>query len=201
MSESLDMTVRRNPKWATEEIERLRQELAAARSGCGTLLPDVDWLANVIRTNDGNHAAGCSGIGAGALAEKIVEAMRGTMKGTVVQSATPRSYDVAADAVEFVADVAAEAFRNAGLEPGEWDGDNIVKDVASGIANDIERMGRLRAGAEAELAGVRSTSGTNDDLLAQAARCMEFGYTSSDHKARLLSAIKTALSASGALPK
>lgn len=36
-------------------------------------LPDVDWLSNVIRTADGNHS-----LGAGALAEKIVDAMRNT---------------------------------------------------------------------------------------------------------------------------
>lgn len=33
-------------------------------------VPEVDWLANVIRAADGNHS-----LGAGALAEKIVEAM------------------------------------------------------------------------------------------------------------------------------
>lgn len=33
-------------------------------------VPDVDWLSNVIRTADGSH-----NLGAGALAEKIVEAM------------------------------------------------------------------------------------------------------------------------------
>ena len=33
-------------------------------------IPDVDWLASVIRSVDGNHT-----LGAGALAEKIVEAM------------------------------------------------------------------------------------------------------------------------------
>jgi len=33
-------------------------------------IPDVDWLANVIRVEDGNNS-----LGAGALAEKIVEAM------------------------------------------------------------------------------------------------------------------------------
>jgi DNA repair exonuclease SbcCD ATPase subunit len=46
------------------EIEAERDTLAAK------LVPDVDWLANVIRQVDGNHK-----LGAGALAEKIVEAI------------------------------------------------------------------------------------------------------------------------------
>ena len=37
--------------------------------------PDVDWLANVIRSVDGRHT-----LGAGALAEAIVEAMKGAKK-------------------------------------------------------------------------------------------------------------------------
>lgn len=50
------------------------------------------------------------------------------------------TYDVVADAVQEVADAADDAFRKAGLEPGEWDGDDIVKDVSRGIAHDIERL-------------------------------------------------------------
>jgi hypothetical protein len=51
-----------------------------------------------------------------------------------------QSYDAIADAVNEVAEAAQEAFRKAGLEPGEWDSDNIVQDVKRGIAYDIERL-------------------------------------------------------------
>lgn len=52
-------------------------------------------------------------------------------------------YDYIADAVTEVANAAAEAFEKAGIQPGEWDGDDIVKDVSRGIANDIERLRAL----------------------------------------------------------
>lgn len=56
-------------------------------------------------------------------------------------------YDCMADAVTEIADAAAEAFRKAGLEPREWDGDDIIRDVKSGIANDIERLAARSAPA------------------------------------------------------
>lgn len=62
-----------------------------------------------------------------------------------------KPYDIAADAVQEVADAAAEAFRKAGIEPNEWDGDDIVKDVGRGIASDIERLARLRDASLAEI--------------------------------------------------
>lgn len=54
-----------------DEVAQLRRELAQAREeGRREAVPDVDWLSNVIRTADGSHT-----LGAGALAEKIVEAL------------------------------------------------------------------------------------------------------------------------------
>jgi len=47
---------------------KIRQYIAAALAK--QAVPDVDWLAQVIRTVDGNHS-----LGAGALAEKIVAAI------------------------------------------------------------------------------------------------------------------------------
>jgi len=49
-------------------IERALRKAFAA--GQASKVPDVDWLANVIRAVDGRHS-----LRAGALAEKIVEAM------------------------------------------------------------------------------------------------------------------------------
>ena len=49
-------------------------------------------------------------------------------------------YEAVADAVNEVAEEANTAFLQAGLTPGEWDGDDIVNDVKRGIANDIERL-------------------------------------------------------------
>lgn len=51
-----------------DEIADLRAALAAKVQPVA--VPDVDWLANVIRSVDGNHK-----MGAGALAEKIVQAL------------------------------------------------------------------------------------------------------------------------------
>ena len=51
-----------------------------------------------------------------------------------------RIYEAVADAVNEVAEEVSAAFLQAGLTPGEWDGDNIVQDVKRGIANDIERL-------------------------------------------------------------
>lgn len=47
------------------------------------------------------------------------------------------TYDAIADAVNAVAEAAQATFRQVGLEPGEWDGDDIVKDVSRGIHQDI----------------------------------------------------------------
>lgn len=44
--------------------------IRAAKQAQPSAVPDVDWLAQVIRAVDGNHS-----LGAGALAEKIVDAM------------------------------------------------------------------------------------------------------------------------------
>lgn len=48
---------------AADRIEALESKLAA--------VTDVDWLAQTIRRVDGKHS-----LGAGALAEKIIEALR-----------------------------------------------------------------------------------------------------------------------------
>ena len=53
-----------------QENERLRAELAAKIPEGMTPIPDADWLSNVIRKVDGNH-----NLGAGQLAEKIVDEM------------------------------------------------------------------------------------------------------------------------------
>lgn len=55
-------------------------------------------------------------------------------------AAPKKIYDHIADAVNEVAEAANAAFEKAGLEPGEWDGDNIVQDVKRGIAADIARL-------------------------------------------------------------
>jgi len=56
--------------------EELNALLAQAREeGRKEALLDVDWLSNVIREVDGKHE-----LGAGALAEKIVERMANEVK-------------------------------------------------------------------------------------------------------------------------
>lgn len=57
-----------NSKGGAEELNKLLFE--AREEGRKEVVPDVDWLANVIRAVDGAHT-----LGAGALAEKIIEAM------------------------------------------------------------------------------------------------------------------------------
>lgn len=61
-------TFRQGVAWGIGEAKRLIQENERLRKGV-----DVDWLSNVIRSADGNHS-----LGAGALAEKIVEAIDST---------------------------------------------------------------------------------------------------------------------------
>lgn len=62
-------------------------------------VPDVDWLANVIRTADGNHS-----LGAGALAEAIVAAMSAAPAPQPVQESETTikadAYDMIAEAIE-----------------------------------------------------------------------------------------------------
>ena len=67
------------------------------------------------------------------------------------QSPQAPQYDAVADAVNEIADAAEEAFKKAGLtDPGEWDGDNIVKDVKRGLVRSIEALA-ARSHTEAPL--------------------------------------------------
>lgn len=67
-----------------------------------------------------------------------------------LRSRSEANYNAIADAVQEIADAAAEAFRVAGIEPGEWDSDNIVQDVKRGIAQEIDHLGSLRLRVDAE---------------------------------------------------
>ena len=49
-------------------------------------------------------------------------------------------YNAVADSVNEIADAAREAFIKAGFDPGEWDSDNIVQDVKSGLVSAIEQL-------------------------------------------------------------
>lgn len=54
------------------DVALARRDAANATRDAVVALPDVDTLAQIIRTVDGNHD-----LGAGALAEKIIDAIRG----------------------------------------------------------------------------------------------------------------------------
>lgn len=58
-----------------------------------------------------------------------------------------------------------------GIEPFEWDGDNIVQDVSRGIAADIVRLARLK---DAEVAAARSTTQHRDEGLEEAAKIADY---------------------------
>ncbi len=55
---------------AYEQLAARDAEIAELRKDAESMVIDVDWLSNVIRSADGDHS-----LGAGALAEKIVEAI------------------------------------------------------------------------------------------------------------------------------
>jgi len=65
-------TLLANGKDADDLVCRLIDIAYAA--GQASKVPDVDWLANVIRAVDGYHS-----LGAGALAEKLVDAISNTI--------------------------------------------------------------------------------------------------------------------------
>lgn len=71
-----------------ERLLGLLERLTAARSATPRTIPDVDWLANVIRAASGDHL---NPLGAGALAEKIVDAMRRSDSGTAQRDISPNA--------------------------------------------------------------------------------------------------------------
>lgn len=69
LASAVDSTAEQeDPQRMTNDQRRAASDAVMAAEQ--EVVPDVDWLAQVIRAADGNHT-----LGAGALAEKIVEAM------------------------------------------------------------------------------------------------------------------------------
>jgi len=54
--------------WDKQSVRAIQEE--SYRAGMAAAVPDVDALAQIIRAVDGKHS-----LGAGALAEKIIEAL------------------------------------------------------------------------------------------------------------------------------
>lgn len=94
---------------------------------------------------------------------KHIERMAAADPGCYVRSATGESdtYRAVADAFIELADAAQRAFAAVGLDTGEWDGDDITKDVERGLVKAIHDL--------AARSTIQSTSETQQEAV-EAAR-------------------------------
>ncbi len=141
---SLELAERNSVLWARAEADKTAKE--AAERALATLRDEtLEEAAKVCQEFydqlDTSDIATAATMGAPLECASRIRALRSSRGVEQARESGRRSsYDVMADAVCEIADVARAAFIKAGFDPGEWDGDNIVQDVKRGLIEAIEQL-------------------------------------------------------------
>ena len=114
-----------------------------------SLAEQIEWARGMYKDHVVTRVASGDPEGPGTwMLEAILDSLESAQRSSTNATGESETYRAVADAFIELADAAQRAFAAVGLETGEWDGDNITKDVERGLVQAINDLAKRSASGE-----------------------------------------------------